>query len=93
MFLIDPNSRLDFTIDWSGWLRTDETIESHTITAVGVTVDEHSEAAGVVTVWVKDGVPGVRLSDGKSSAAVTCHVVTDAGREDDRTLRFIVQER
>jgi len=63
-----------------------ETITGHTITTTGtVTVDSSSVSAGAVTVWLS-GAAGSRVQ-------VTCRIVTNQGRTDDRTLTLLVGER
>lgn len=86
-FILDPDAVLDYAFSWVAWLADNETIESHTVTAEeGVTVDESSEADGVVTVWLSHGTLGVTVK-------VTCHIVTDQGREDDRSLTVRIANR
>ena len=85
-FVKDPDAVLDYEWDWSAWLGTD-TIASHTVTAAtGLTVDTSEATTTAVTAWLSGGSVG-------ASYAVTCHVVTAAGREDDRTATITVQER
>ena len=85
-FVKDPNAVLDYEWDWSAWLGTD-TIASHTVTAAtGLTVDSSTATSTAVTAWLSGGSVG-------ASYAVTCHVVTAAGREDDRTVTVTVMER
>lgn len=85
-FVKDPDAVLDYEWDWSAWLGTD-TIASHTVTAAtGLTVDSSTATSTAVTAWLSGGSVG-------ASYAVTCHVVTAAGREDDRTATITVQER
>ena len=85
-FVKDPNAVLDYEWDWSAWLGTD-TIASHTVTAAtGLTVDSSTATSTAVTAWLSGGSVG-------QSYAVTCHVVTAAGREDDRTVTVTVMER
>ena len=85
-FILDPDAVLDYEWDWSAWLGTD-TIASHTVTAAtGLTVDSSTATSTAVTAWLSGGSVG-------ASYAVTCHVVTAAGREDDRTVTITVQER
>ena len=85
-YRIDPDATLDWAFDWSAWLAASETITGHTITADGtVTVDSSSAAAGTVTVWLS-GAAGSRVQ-------VTCRIVTNQGRTDDRTLTLLVGER
>ena len=85
-FVHDPDAVLDYKFDWSAWLGTD-TITSHTVTAAtGLTVDSTEATTTAVTVWLGGGTEGVTYT-------VTCHIVTAAGREDDRTVTVTVQER
>ena len=85
-FVKDPDAVLDYEWDWAAWLGTD-TIASHTVTAAtGLTVDTSEATTTAVTAWLSGGSVGM-------SYAVTCHVVTAAGREDDRTVTVTVMER
>ena len=85
-FVKDPDAVLDYEWDWAAWLGTD-TIASHTVTAAtGLTVDTSEATDTAVTVWLSGGTVGQTYS-------VTCHVVTAAGREDDRTVTVTVMER
>ena len=85
-FVKDPDAVLDYEWDWAAWLGAD-TIASHTVTAaMGLTVDTSEATTTAVTAWLSGGSVG-------ASYAVTCHVVTAAGREDDRTATIAVQER
>jgi hypothetical protein len=86
----DPDAILDYVFDWSDWLETSETISDYTLTPTvatsGIAVDDDSETGGKITAWVSGGLAGVTYS-------LTCHVVTSLGREDDRTMNFVVQDR
>ena len=85
-FVKDPDAVLDYEWDWAAWLGAD-TIASHTVTAsAGLTVDSTEATDTAVTVWLSGGTVGQTYS-------VTCHVVTAAGREDDRTVTVTVMER
>ena len=85
-FQKDPDAVLDYQVDWSTWLAGD-TIQSHTVTAPdGLTVDSHSATSTAVTMWLSGGDAGVTYP-------VVCHIVTAAGREDDRTLLITIRER
>lgn len=85
-FYIDPDAKLDYKFNWAAWLDEDETIDGHTIVSTdGISVDSSSRDSGVVTVWVSAAEPRYQR--------VTCHIVTSAGREDDRTIRFDVRSR
>lgn len=82
-FLIDSDAVLDYEFDWSAWLDGD-TISSYSLSATGITVDSDSNTTTAVTVWV---------SAPSSGATLTCHIVTAAGREDDRTMTFTLSGR
>lgn len=91
-FTLDPDARLDFKFPWAtqGWLETGETIVSFTVTADDedlLTVESAAvDDAGDVVVWLTGGTDG-------ADVAVTCHIVTSAGRADDRTLTVRIRER
>ena len=86
----DPDAVLDYEFDWSAWLTDGDTLATATITAPnGLTV----AAAPPVTVtstkvmyWLSGGVVG-------QSYAVTCHVVTAVGREEDRTATVTIRDK
>ena len=85
-FRADPDSVLDYVVDWSAWLAESETITGHTITKSGtVTVDSSSESDGAVTVWLSGAAD--------RRATVTCRITTNQGRIDDRSLTLIVGDR
>ena len=89
----DPQSVLDFALDWSLWMTTgdylvscsfqpssaDITIISQT---VGTTLAGTSNANAVA--WIGGGVQGTTYT-------VTCHVTTANGRQDERTFSLLVE--
>lgn len=94
---LDPQARLDFTWDWGDWIVTGDPIASYTLTAeTGLAYEDDNLHASpttdaddaAVTAWVSvdGGAVGDRLG-------ITCHIVTAAGREDDRTKYFLIIER
>jgi hypothetical protein len=97
-YKFDPSAKLDYTWDFhaDGWLDDDDEIESYTLTdEAGIEhYDDslHSSSTGkanaAITAWVRNdgGTAGQRLG-------ITCHVVTTAGREDDRTKYFLLIQR
>ena len=79
---IDPDAVKDYLFDWTDWLGTD-TIASYVLTpAAGMTLPTESNTATGVTAWVTF----------TTTADLKCHIVTAAGREDDRTVTFEVVE-
>lgn len=86
-FTKDPQAVLDYVFDWTDWLETDETITAHTVTvSTGLTLDSSTEAAGKVTLWLSGGTAD-------QVYPVTCHITTNAGRQDDRTILIRVVQR
>ena len=80
VFIKDPDAVLDYTIDWSSWLASGETISSHTITVeTGIAKDSDSESDGAVTIWLSGGTAGERYD-------IACKIVTNAARTDERTI-------
>lgn len=78
-FRKDPDAVLDYAWNWTAWLAGD-TIASYTLDVPeGLTLESDSATSSAVTAWLSGGVAG-------QSYAVTCHIVTAAGREDDRTV-------
>lgn len=85
----DPNAHLDYEWDWTGWLATGETISSHTISVLPpgeMVLDNESATSNTVTVWIAGGVPG-------RTYHVTCHIVTNQTRQDDRKFILSVKDR
>lgn len=78
----DPDATLDYSIDWTPWLlERDDTIQSISFAAAGVSIVSSSFLLGVVTVWLSGGTLGDRV-------LVTCSIVTVGGRSDDRSFRL-----
>jgi hypothetical protein len=87
----DPDSTLDYFFDWTEWLGPTDTIINHSIDIVpllGVELDSSSvsQDGKQVVVWLVGG-------DENTAVDVTCHIVTQEGREDDRTMSIWVKER
>jgi hypothetical protein len=83
----DPDAILDYALDWSKWLATNETIVSSTWTpSAGIVVESDSSTASVTTVWLSGGEAGLPY-------VVVNHIVTNQGREDDRTITIRVRDR
>lgn len=97
-YVKDPSAVLDYKFDWKAltnvtgltdWLSAGETIASRTITNdTGITVDSSSitDTNTSVTVWLSGGTAGIYYK-------VTCRIVTNAGRTDERSIIIRVQNR
>jgi hypothetical protein len=84
----DEDATLDYAIDWSEWLGVDSISLSTWEADEGITIatDPAPSLSGQrATVWLSGGTVG-------ESYDVTNHIVTAAGREDDRTIRIYVRE-
>ena len=89
-FAKDPDSKLDYTLDWSKWLGSDTVTVSVWILepADGNLTDSAPsvDAAGKrTTVWLEAGAVG--------SYRVTNRVTTAAGRIADRSFTLVIAER
>lgn len=86
-WLKDPDAILDFSIDWSNWLATGETISTSTWNVpTGITKDSDTNTSTVTTIWLSGGTVGTTYE-------IVNHIATDAGREDDRTIKISVAQR
>ena len=86
-YVKDPGATLDYSVDWSKWLASGETITSHAVTVptgIDKTTDAHTSTA--VTYWLSGGTAGQRY-------AVTCQITTSQGRTDERTDYIDVRDR
>ena len=83
----DPQSVLDYKFDWTEWLGTD-TILSYTLTSsdAAFQIASDSKTSTIVTAWLQGGVAG-------QTYEITCRIVTTAGRTDDRTAIFPINNR
>ena len=98
LFTKDPDAVLDYKYDWAAltngsgsedWLQDGETISTHTVTvATGLTKDSSTLADDdtSVIVWLSGGTVNARY-------AVTCQIVTTAGRTDERTIYIYMTDK
>ncbi len=83
----DPNSVLDFSLDWSVWLQDSETITTSVwLPDEGITTATPSVVGERTVVWLSGGEVG-------QTYRVTNRITTSAGRIDDRTLLVRIRER
>jgi len=86
-YLKDPEAVLDYGFDWSDWLADGETISTSSWTVEnGITKDSDSKTTTVTTIWLSGGSAGTTYT-------LTNHIVSSAGREDDRSFAVQVQDR
>ena len=81
-FLKDPEAILDYSIDWTDFLETAETIfSSQWFTPTGITLDSNGHTDKVATAWLSDGTAG-------QSYELVNRITTDnvPARVDERTI-------
>lgn len=88
-YIQDPEDVLDYTVDWSHWLETGDTLVDSTWTSssVNMALSDDSFTTTTATVWVTFGVDA---EEGDQYEAVN-HITTDDGRQKDRTLFIKVE--
>lgn len=86
-FIQDPQAILDYPFDWSAALNGDP-IQTSTFTADSGFIIESDDMLNNqnTVVWVSGGTRNKRY-------AVTNHILTEGGREDDWTIYVLVKER
>ena len=86
-FRKDPDSVLDYGIDWSTWLASGETISTSTWTVpTGITEDSDSKGDTSTLVWLSGGTAG-------ETYMLANKIVTSDSRTVERTIEIIVEER
>lgn len=78
----DPDSVLDYVVDWSDWLGADTITNAAFTVPAGLTKQSETFNATSATVWLAGGTAG-------TSYNVNCRVTTAAGRVVDRSFRVI----
>ena len=85
-FTKDPSSTLDYTIDWSGWLGTDEIIDTTWTVPSGLKNVKNTNTTTTATIWLSGGDPGITYS-------IECEISTDQGRIDSRQLTIFITNK
>lgn len=86
IFIKDPDAVLDYSLDWSEWLKGDIITSSSITPPAGINKDSGTFGASLQTVWVSGGMDGTDYD-------IVYHVGTAGGRADDRTIRISVRTR
>ena len=83
----DPDSLLDFVVDWESWLPSDDYIVSAAASVQsGLTLHTQTYTSSQHAIWVLGGTVGQEYT-------VTSRIETNGGRIDERTFRIQVRER
>lgn len=84
----DPQSDLDYLIDWTAWLATDTISESSWRASSGSGMVLHTDSivtTNKTTVWVRGGRIGTHT--------LTNRIRTTNGREEEQSIVVAVQDR
>jgi len=82
----DPNSVVDYGVDWWAWLDADTISTSAWVVPAGITKDSDSKTDRTTTIWLSGGAEG-------QSYALTNRIVTAGGRTEDRTITITVKQK
>jgi hypothetical protein len=87
-FTKDPESTLDYPIDWSQWLVGADTITGAPVWTVpsGLTLVTQANTATIATAWISGGTAG-------ATYLVECKITTTGGRIDERSILVEVKEQ
>ena len=79
-FLKDPDSTVDFAVNWSNWLDVDTIATSVWLTPDGITKDTDTNSTTLTTIWLSGGVLGKLYT-------ITNRITTAAGRTADKSFK------
>jgi hypothetical protein len=84
----DPGAVLDYTFDWADYLAEGETIQSvEVVTDIPeLEIDQVTSDATTVTAWLSGGA-------NEAAGLVTCAIVTDQARADERSIYVVVLDQ
>jgi hypothetical protein len=88
-FLVDDVTKMrEYQMDWSAYLKEqDDRLVSSTWTTTGrLTLSDAAFTDQVASVYAGQGVPDTQVD-------LTNHVVTEGGREDERTIRLMLRQQ
>lgn len=84
-FTKDPNSVLDYQINWATWLGVDTIASSTWTVPTGLTTVTSSNSTTVAIIWLSGGTAGTDYD-------LLNRIVTAGGRTEDRTITIRVEE-
>jgi hypothetical protein len=92
----DPQAELDFSLDWSSWMDSGDSIATSTWTVQAISgdganaLDNYQDSINttdhITTVWLRKGVSG-------NNYRVTNTMVTANGLKDERYFRVFIKDR
>lgn len=85
-FWKDPDSVLDYVIDWSDWLDGDTISTSSWSVDSGITLESDTNTTTTATAWLSGGTVG-------ETYQCRNRIVTAGGRTVDRSIAVSIKER
>lgn len=85
-FTKDPSATLDYTIDWTAWLGSDQIIAAAWAVPADLTNVKNTYSLSTATIWLSGGAAGITYY-------VDCEISTDQGRIDSRQLTINVEQK
>lgn len=90
VFTKDPATIADYAIDWTAWLAGDTIDESEWTVPDDLTVDSDAQTTTQTSVWLSAGTAAI---DYRKTHTLTNHIITVAGREEDKTIYIQMREK
>ena len=87
LYAKDPEAVLDYYVNWAAWLGDDTIVTSTWAvdTASDVDLGDPIDLGPLQGIWVSGGTV-------HTTALLTNHILTAAGREDERTILLVIKE-
>lgn len=83
----DPYAVLDYSLDWTNWMPSGDTISAISITAdAGITIDSSTNTDYIATAYISGGTAGTTYN-------IEYNITTTNGLKDSRNFRIKVVER
>jgi hypothetical protein len=82
----DPDSVIDYGLDWTDWLNGDAISSSEFLVPTGITKNDDLHDDTTTTVWLSGGSVG-RTYD------IVNRIQTMGGRREDRTIQVRISEK
>lgn len=91
----DPDSRLDYSLDWSEWLSSGDNLATSTWTASTITGDAAPIVINSQNTNTSTGISTAVISGGTAGRIYTIknRITTGSGLIDERTFRLVVKNR
>lgn len=91
----DPQSVLDYTIDWTDWLINNDALSTMTWTISTISGDASPLAKTSDLIDLSTNKTTIYVSGGtaNNNYRVTCRITTDAGLTEERYFRIFVRDR